>query len=385
MYESAALPPILSYDGESNKVIVQTSNKHASNNGGYIYDLTNQSITECQNLFIWYAQTEGLPAEEDMDPGAGMLFPELDDDSSANPVDETVAIPNTWRTNFITTRNKLTMLGTTTSEDTTRVEFNRWSDSPKFIWQFTNASDKFKLQTKDIDFGNPSRRKKIYKVYITFKSYGYMSGVVLKYATNGSNTFNGKFEDTTYYSNTKGFDSWNGSVINTDTGAFTTDNSTQDWITVALKPTTDLSVKNIYSLQLKFEFADAAKSHVGYSVAGTGGGVGDAIGTDASGVSKYRALSAYLTDSSGIASTDNDYYNGMPFFVYYGPGKAPDFRILDYDATSRKVILDCPTHPQLLTTDYIPATGRSYYDVGHIPKHFEVNDITIIYREKSIK
>ena len=27
----------------------------------------------------------------------------------------------------------------------------------------------------------------------------------------------------------------------------------------------------------------------------------------------------------------------------------------------------------------------SYYDIGFIPKEFEINDITIIYREKPIK
>ena len=29
--------------------------------------------------------------------------------------------------------------------------------------------------------------------------------------------------------------------------------------------------------------------------------------------------------------------------------------------------------------------GSSYYDLGHIPKQFEINDITIVYRDKAIK
>ena len=264
------------------------------------------------------------------------------------------------------------------------MQFNTWDDEPKYLWQWTEAAESFNIQTKDIDFGNPSRRKKIYKVYVTFKSYGYMSGVILNYAINGSNTFNGKFSDTTYYHNRKGFDSWNSSVIEYDenqsaTGNFTTDNSTQDWITVALKPTTLVSVNNIYSMQFKFSYANVG--HYGYAVTGSGV-VGDIIGTGANGQPKYKALYADLYDN---LSSSDDYFNGMPFFIYYGAGGGPDFRVLDYVQSQRRVILDAPNHPNLLTEEYLPLESRSYYDIGHIPGQFEINDITIVYREKPIK
>ena len=379
--ENAALPAILAYDEASNKVIIQTTNKFSSRNGGYIYDLNTKSIVEAENLFIWYGQQEDIDVPGILDVTPELLKYNPNDDSVVHPDNDTVALLNTFRSNIITTRNKFCCVATNTLENPLRVEFNRWDDDPKFLWQYTDAASKFNLQTKDIDFGNPSRRKKVYKVYVTFKSYGYVSGVRVKYAINGSNSFTGTFKDTTYYTNAKGFDSWNASVANTTSGAITTDNSTQDWITVALKPSS--SINNVYSMQLKFEHVNAG--HSGYAVSAAGGVVGSSIGTDSS-VAYYNALSAYLTTSSGVANTSTaDYYAGMPFFVYWGQGNSPDFRVIDYDESTKKVLLDCPTHPKLLNANYTTIANNSYYDLGHIPSHFEINDISIVYREKSIK
>ena len=47
------------YDPLSNKVIIITSNILGKDNGGYIYDIRNNSITECQNLFNSYPTTTG--------------------------------------------------------------------------------------------------------------------------------------------------------------------------------------------------------------------------------------------------------------------------------------------------------------------------------------
>tara|TARA_R110002020_G_scaffold138354_2_gene308284 strand:- start:15212 stop:18286 length:3075 start_codon:yes stop_codon:yes gene_type:complete len=46
---------ILGYDPYSKKVIIMTSNVSTHDSGGYIYDLTTNSITEHQNLFNWYS------------------------------------------------------------------------------------------------------------------------------------------------------------------------------------------------------------------------------------------------------------------------------------------------------------------------------------------
>ena len=175
-----------------------------------------------------------------------------------------------------------------------------------------------------------------------------MSGVIAKYATNGSNTFNGTFDDTTYYSSTKGFDSF---ISGTD--------YTSDWITVALKPTTTLATKSIYSMQLKFEWADAGRVNTLYTDSSTG------------------SVLIYL---DGNANDTTAYYDGMPLYIYKGAGSGYRYHIISYTVPIAGVHY-VTINPTLLET----INTTSGYDVGFIPKEFSINDINIVYREKSIK
>ena len=255
-----------------------------------------------------------------------------------------------FRTNMVSTKNKQLIIASSRTAYLDTADINKWDDEPKDLYAWTEAADKFNIQTKDIDFGDPSRRKKIYKVYVTFKAGGYMSGVIAKYATNGSNTFNGTFEDTTYYSSTKGFDSFNGSQ----------ENSSDDWITVALKPTTTLVTKNIYSMQLKFEWADAGRVNTLYTDSSTG------------------SVLIYL---DGNANDTTAYYDGMPLYIYKGAGSGYIYRITHYEVNT----LGAHTaNTQPVGVEENPNT-TSGYDVGFIPKEFAINDINIVYREKAIK
>ena len=265
-----------------------------------------------------------------------------------------------YRTNMITTKDRKLVIVSNNSLFSSNANFNVWKDTPAGLWQWNNSVDSFNIQTKDFDFGNPSRRKKIYKVYVTFKAGGYMSGVIAKYATNGSNSFTGTFNDTTYYSASKGFDSWNGSQ----------EDSSADWITVALKPTSTLSTSKIYSLQLKFEFADTGR-HSYNPAAVESLGVADS-----------------LTLDSGASAVLN-YYSGMPLYFYKGPGAGETYRITSH-STGRVSKVDSVEDGNLTNDDAgifltNPIATNSFYDIGFIPKQFEINDITVIYREKSIK
>ena len=277
-----------------------------------------------------------------------------------------------YRTNMITTRDKRLLIASNSDLFINKADFNIWEDSAQHLWNWTGAADKFNLQTKDIDFGNPSRRKKIYKVYVTFKAGGYMSGVIAKYATNGSNSFTGTFNDTTYYSASKGFDSFN-----YVSGGYPQSNSTADWITVALKPTSTLPVSKIYSMQLKFEYADAGR--MGYKV----GATTDASDHNAAGTSKIKL-------DSGAHGYSN-HYRGMPLFIFQGAGYGPDYRVTAYDSTTKIATVDFVGDGNLtdtndeIATGYGVSTTSSYFDVGFIPKQFEINDISIVYREKPIK
>jgi hypothetical protein len=87
--------------------------------------------------------------------------------------------------------------------------------------------------TPDYTFGNISVRKKIYKIYITYKS-DVNTNILINYRTNGSGAFNNTFLDSsTNYA--------------AATGLTTTSNN---WETAELKPTN--SINNIYSFQMQF-------------------------------------------------------------------------------------------------------------------------------------
>ena len=270
-----------------------------------------------------------------------------------------------YRTNMVSTKDKKLVVAHNNDLMPTSANFNQWNDSAQNLYQWNGAANSFNIQTKDIDFGNPSRRKKIYKVYVTFKAGGYTSGVIAKYATNGSNTFTEGFDNTlikgqtdssfTLYSNTKGFDSFSGSQAN----------STNDWITVALKPTN--SINNVYSFQLKFEFANAGRH-------------------SRSLLSTKTASDTTIQLDAGASETA-DTYNGQPIYIFAGPGFGLQRRVYDYSAGTEICSVDDVSDGNLTDSDTngVALSTNSYYDVGFIPKEFAINDITIIYREKNIR
>jgi len=256
---------------------------------------------------------------------------------------------NIFRSNMIMSNNGGLIMYTETDQALNLGSVSVWDDSPRDLWNHTKAAEKFKVRTKDFDltrtvtgqstYSGPSRRKKIYKIYVTFKCQSYVSGIKVNYAINGSNSFTGTFQDTTYYSNAKGFDAYNAGT------------SSSQWITVGLKPTA--SINNVYSIALQFSYADAGQ------------------------VQKIAAQpSSTQITLTGSSSTD-DYYNGMPVFFYSGPGQGQIRRVIDYVGSSKVATLN-----SALSTNVTTSTA---YDLGYIHSSFQINDISIVYREKSIK
>ena len=97
----------------------------------------------------------------------------------------------------------------------TGTEIDKWADTP------ASGAPAIVIATKDIDFGEPAVRKKLYKIYVTYKGDG--SGITENYRTNGG---------TTDYGFTAGF----GSV--------------SVWTRLELKPSTT-DANDIYSCQLR--------------------------------------------------------------------------------------------------------------------------------------
>ena len=277
-------------------------------------------------------------------PGQPLALQSTGDDANV-PVEPT----NIFRSNMIVSKNGGLIMLSQTDQALSLGNISVWDDSPKDVWNHTKAAEKFKLRTKDFDltrtvtgsstYSGPSRRKKIYKIYVTFKCQSYMSGIKVNYATNGSNSFTGEFQDTTYYTNAKGFDAYNSGT------------SSSQWITVGLKPTA--SINNVYSVALQFSYANAGQTQ------------------------RIAAQPSSTTITlTGSSSTDN-YYNGMPIFFYSGPGQGQIRKIINYVGDTKVATLN-----SALATSVTTSTA---YDLGYIHSSFQINDISIVYREKSIK
>jgi len=115
-------------------------------------------------------------------------------------------------------------------------------------WDDTgDVTDTISFKTKDIDFGNPAIRKKVYKAYVSYKGDG--SAVTVQYAVNGdTDTAANFFRIAADGSSTKATSSttpFYGSTVGTD-----------DWVLAELKPAA--SINNVYSFQLIFDGTAAA-------------------------------------------------------------------------------------------------------------------------------
>ena len=111
------------------------------------------------------------------------------------------------------------------SDDT---DVNTWLTSPQV------SSTNFTYQTPDIDFGEPGVRKKIHKVYITYKTGG-TTNVQVKYDVDGETAFDKLFKNGTSFSSNE--------LANAGGGG---------WTQATLVPNTSSEANNIYSFALKF-------------------------------------------------------------------------------------------------------------------------------------
>ena len=109
-------------------------------------------------------------------------------------------------------------------------------------WNDEYASDSMDLQTRDIDFGEPSVKKNIYKVYVSYKGDG--STVTIGYRTNGETSATA----SNFYKITS--DGSSSGATDSTTPLHSSSVGTTDWLKAELKPVS--SIRNINSIQLVF-------------------------------------------------------------------------------------------------------------------------------------
>ena len=110
----------------------------------------------------------------------------------------------------------------------------------------TSTTQPFEIWTPEIDFGFPGVRKKVYKVYVSYKTTNSTdSGVAVTYGVDSAASMSGVFNAST----------------STNYGSSTLDDTSANWAIAELKPTS--SINNIYSFQLKFY---SASVDVGFEI-----------------------------------------------------------------------------------------------------------------------
>lgn len=136
------------------------------------------------------------------------------------------------QSNFINDKNADLIYATATGA------IKKWNDSAA-------GNDKSSVITKDIDFGHPSVRKKVYRVRLSYK--GDATGIYVRYSTNGDNDTLKSF---------KRVDS-DGNPTGTTDSTPLLDKSGDDsvWHHAELKPATSSEANNIYSIQLHISSA----------------------------------------------------------------------------------------------------------------------------------
>jgi hypothetical protein len=124
--------------------------------------------------------------------------------------------------------------------DNTTTVRKTWQTSPQ-------STTGFVYKTPDVDFGEPSIRKKIYKAYVSYKGDG--SAVTCTYAVNGDTDTVANFYKIGVTGATTG-------ATDSTTPFYGSTVGTDDWVLAELKPVA--SINNKYSFQLVFGGTAAA-------------------------------------------------------------------------------------------------------------------------------
>ena len=256
-----------------------------------------------------------------------------------------------YLTNIINDAEGNMIFGYVDDATNTELNFFKWDNEDK--GHYSSGLSNF-YKTRDIDLGSPGVRKKIYKVYVTYKCTGH-SGVKMKYATNGSTTFT-DFDS----SSSTNYDVSSFSGAGTATGF---QNSSGAWAIAELKPSS--SINNVYSFQLSLD-AQTADS-----------------GTATGGSSTSIILQA---GGSPTTSTTDDAYNNYNIYIYSGAGRFNSKLITDYEGDGAGGTQYQADFTSLTDRGYgNAAASGSKYMLGSPAPDFEINDITVIFRAKPIK
>ena len=308
--------------------------------------------------------------------------------------------------------------------------------------------------TKDIDFGEPSVGKKIYKVYVNFKSsrngYSCPSGIKALYALDGSSIFTEFSDDSINYNRSNIVFSTDFNGLSTSTYGFEGINTTiignvtadglPDTMSISPSNTTSGLVRGAYllgthdnwsgthkwgspiRLQMKYDIDDNSNldgfalhcythddfkwiegfGERGYTSNNTRSTLGEGLENTWVNIDVYTFFPDHNLNEpnmfaifllSGSDSTPDTVTTGDDFIYFKDIILTTLEGLTDTDANIRNNYKDWVQAELLFpSTDTAVRSAKSIrlkfapYDNGvKIPEGFEINDISIIYRSKSVK
>ena len=267
-------PPVVGYDRGSQKVIIllggQPDGNHLETqyNGGFIYDMRTKSMTQVKDI-AHRQYTCGISNMRVMADGT-LIY-------AYKPLYDATGVSTGFAPD-----NIATVVSDTTfiSQYTDTADFGTSYEAISDSWGNSTTPRKWgvmqddglygvEFKTQDFALGDPAQRKKLYKVYITYRSLGtgkYDSGNATNdwgnLTTGTENTWNGALTTQSnssirvkYFINGDTSTPLSFTAIDncTDSGDSTElDGAKTDWSIAALKPRTSSQANNIKSIQLWF-------------------------------------------------------------------------------------------------------------------------------------
>jgi hypothetical protein len=223
------------------------------------------------------------------------------------------------------------------------------SDKKLYKWDDSSStSDGLRIITKDFTFGNPAKRKKCFKFYVTYKC-GSASNVKVYYGTNGKSL---QTADVTQ-------------VTDTDTTAGTGDEFGDNPKVLRVVSTSTIEVDDV--VIAAGNTTVPANSKVTQIIDGTL----LKINNDASATANDEVMT-YSTKGREVSTTSN--FGGTSTNCYTVSG------LVSTSGEWKQAELVPPS-----SINNVYSVQLHFIANGTVPADFEINDVTIVFREKPIK
>lgn len=301
-----------------------------------------------------------------------------------------------------------------------KVDSYYWDDSPK---DSSSGTGEVRMITPDIDFGHPGIRKKIYKVYLNFRSRtgaGNATNMQLYYQTNGNSDYSGTWKEGSFgiQSGASNFSELNEASttaganvtfpLGVESGGVNAAYAIVGGGTFTITHLTNIDTSSANAAQL----SNGASGTAGYAVDTftAENGISYVVNFDAlvghssksaSGIRVIVSTSdaeSDLNDGTGRLGIVTATETGSYSFVFKSTATTLYLAIdLNQDTTANRFNqisnLTTTRLSEWTTAILKPSTsvnniysfGLKFENDGVVNKDFEINDISIVYRLKNVK